>query len=161
MDGKTVFFYFFTLSLSLFLQISTRRILPEFTPNFLLLTVVGVSLFRGALSGEFFGFALGLLSDTLSLNPFGSQALLYTLIGYFVGEQNGKIDADNQIAQIILVFLVSLFYLFGFFLLVTLFSSAEKRLILFPQLFLNILFAVPFFWLIKKWFNLWKQIRPS
>jgi rod shape-determining protein MreD len=159
MDVKTIFFYFVTLFLSLLLQIGFRNLLSKFTPNFLLLTVVSISLFRGVFVGEFFGFALGLLSDTLSLNPFGSQAFLYTLVGYLVGRQNGKIDADNSVAQVVLVFLVTLFYLFGLFLLITFFSSAEKKLILFPELILNIGFAVPFFWLMKEWFNLWSPRR--
>jgi len=159
MVGKTIFFYLFTLFLSLFLQIISRNILSGFTPNFLLLTVVSVSLFRGALVGEFFGFGLGLLSDSLSLNPFGSQAFLYTLVGYLAGRQNGKIDVESSVAQIVLVFLATLFYLFGFFLLLTFFSPGEKKLILFPQIFLNIFFTVPVFWLLKKWFNLWSPRR--
>lgn len=161
MDVKTIFFYLVTLFLSLLLQIFSRNLLPAVAPNFLLLTVVCVSLFRGALVGECFGFGLGLLFDALSLHPFGSQAFLYTLIGYLVGRQSGKIDTENSLARVALVFLVTLFYLFGLFLLISFFSSAEKRIILFPELILNVGFAVPFFWLMKKWFNLWKQIHLS
>lgn len=154
---KIFFFYFSTFILSLFLQLTCRNFFAEFTPNFLLLIVINISLLRGALIGEFFGFTLGLFSDTFSLTPFGAQAFLYTLIGYFIGRQKDKIDTENTMAQIILVIVSTLFYLFGLYLLVIFFSSADKKLNIFPQFFLNIGFTLPFFWLFKKWFGLWKE----
>jgi len=153
----TVFFYLFTLFLSLFLQIFLRNLLSNFAPNFLLLLVVYIALAQGVIAGIFFGFTLGLLSDIFSLNPFGSQAFLFTLVGYLAGRQNGKIDADQPLAQVILVFLTSFVYLFGLYLFTSFFSVPEKKFNLFPQILMNIFFTVPFFWFFRYWFKLWRQ----
>jgi len=158
MNTRTaVFFYLLSLFLGLFLQIFVRNIFFTYSPNFLLLLVIYVALSRGAIAGEFFGFSSGVLSDIFSLNPFGTQAFLFTLIGYLAGRQTGKIDFEKPLAQVILVFLSSFIYFLGFSLITLLFAYGQKKVYFLPELLLNIFFAIPFFWLLSIWRNLWRQ----
>jgi rod shape-determining protein MreD len=54
-------------------------------PNLLLVTVVCVSLLRGAVFGAVAGFSAGLLADTGVFGTLGFTALLLTLAGYWTG----------------------------------------------------------------------------
>ena len=52
-------------------------------PNLLLVTIVCVSLLRGAIFGAVAGFSAGLLADTGVFGTLGFTALLLTLAGYW------------------------------------------------------------------------------
>lgn len=152
-----IFFYLFSLFFFLFLQIFLRSLFSQFMPNFLLLAVVYFSLFRGEIVGECFGFSLGLFADAFSLNPFGSQAFLFTLIAYLVGRQKEKIDSSNPVVQILLVFSASLIYFLGLFLFFALFSAYPRQSISLLPFFTNVCLTIPSFWLLGNWFKIWGQ----
>lgn len=54
-------------------------------PDLLLVLVVGFALVEGSLSGAVTGFVGGLLADLGADHELGRTALVYALVGYFVG----------------------------------------------------------------------------
>lgn len=54
-------------------------------PDVLLVTLVSLSLLRGAVTGAVAGFFVGLIVDVATLGTLGLTALLLTLAGYWVG----------------------------------------------------------------------------
>jgi rod shape-determining protein MreD len=54
-------------------------------PDVLLVTLVAVSLLRGAVTGAVTGFCAGLIVDVTTLGTLGLTALLLTLVGYWAG----------------------------------------------------------------------------
>lgn len=96
-------------------------------PNLMLLTVIFFGLYRGPVTGEILGFALGLLADSASISIFGSQTFMFTLIGFISGRLQGKINEEKPIAQMSLVFFMSLLYVAGLALLESLFGGSWER----------------------------------
>src|SRR6478736_3734056 len=64
-------------------------------PNLLLVTLVCVSLLRGAIFGAVAGFCAGLLIDTGVFGTLGFTALLLTVAGYWTGRY-GETTGDHR-----------------------------------------------------------------
>src|SRR5205814_6198344 len=82
-------------------------------PNLLLVTVVCVSLLRGAVFGAVAGFSAGLLADTGVFGTLGFTALLLTLAGYWTGRYGETTGRDRAHAPLLSVVVVTLLYQFG------------------------------------------------
>ena len=54
-------------------------------PDVLLVTLVSISLLRGAVTGAIAGFAAGLIVDVTTMGTIGFISLLLTLAGYWAG----------------------------------------------------------------------------
>ena len=54
-------------------------------PDFVLVVVLAWSMLRGAGEGAFVGFLGGVLLDSVTYTPFGSNAALLGLLGYLTG----------------------------------------------------------------------------
>lgn len=66
------------------LLVSRVSVLGVTADLFLILTVV-VAVSRGSMEGAIFGFFAGLVADIAFFQPLGVRALIYVLVGYFVG----------------------------------------------------------------------------
>ncbi|MFH0916908.1 MAG: rod shape-determining protein MreD [bacterium] len=66
------------------LLVSRVSVLGVTADLFLILTVV-VAVSRGSMEGAIFGFFAGLIADVAFFQPLGVRALIYVLVGYFVG----------------------------------------------------------------------------
>src|SRR5215469_15656297 len=54
-------------------------------PDLVLVVVLAWSMLRGSGEGAFVGFAGGVLLDSVTYTPFGINAALFGLLGYFAG----------------------------------------------------------------------------
>jgi rod shape-determining protein MreD len=66
------------------LLISRVSVLGVTADLFLILTVV-VAVSRGSMIGAIFGFFAGVIADVAYFQPLGVRALIFVLVGYFVG----------------------------------------------------------------------------
>ena len=60
--------------------------LPVGSPQLPVLVLAIIALVEGSGTGAVAGFATGLCSDALSTHPLGQQALVLTLVGWWVGK---------------------------------------------------------------------------
>jgi rod shape-determining protein MreD len=88
--------------------------LANIMPNLLLILVVATAYMRGRMSGLLLGFFSGLLVD-LMYGSFivGLYALLYLLVGYFMGFTNKVYSNDDYTLPI--VFIAISDFIYGFF----------------------------------------------
>jgi cell shape-determining protein MreD len=70
-------------------------------PQLLLVTVICVSLLRGAVFGSFAGFAAGFLADTGTFGMLGFTSLLLTLAGYWTGRYGETTGRDRAHAPVL------------------------------------------------------------
>ena len=78
--------------------------LTNIYPNFIIMYVLFVALNKGAMSGQITGFFYGFTWDVLSTDIFGVRALTLTICGHFAGKFNKKLNKDQSIVQILLMF---------------------------------------------------------
>ena len=87
-------------------------------PNFILIYVVFIALNKGPMSGQITGFIYGFTWDILSTDIFGVRALTLTICGHLAGKFNKKLNKDQALVQIMLMFIclvitqVSLIFLY-------------------------------------------------
>ncbi|MGF7144069.1 rod shape-determining protein MreD [Anaerotaenia torta] len=88
--------------------------LANIMPNLLLILVVSTAYMRGRLSGMLMGFFSGLLVD-LRFGSYvvGLYALLYLLIGYFMGFTNKIYSNDDYTLPIVFIGISD--FVYGFF----------------------------------------------
>ncbi len=77
-------------------QVSIFGVSPDLTP----LVVASVGLLGGSLAGAGFGFAAGLLVDTLLLQTLGVSSLVFTAVGYGAGRVLELRDPANGLAPV-------------------------------------------------------------
>jgi rod shape-determining protein MreD len=82
-------------------------------PNFILILIVYLGLSKGAMSAQLAGFLFGLVWDAFSTDIFGARAVIFTIIGYFLGRLAKKFDRDKVYTQFVIVFLAGIAYLLG------------------------------------------------
>lgn len=82
--------------------------IPEFSlPDLSLIAIIYFSINYGKIIGETMGFTTGLILDTLSGAPFGINALVRVVIGYFLGFFKGKIFLDKLILPTIIIIITT------------------------------------------------------
>lgn len=118
------------------------------TADLLLLTVVSLALLRGAVAGSVAGFFGGLLVDITTLDTLGVWALLYALVGYWVGRYGETTGRGRQHAVLISVLAATIGIAYaGYGLHFVLGEEVSGRRVLFdalvPGLALNLLLAKP------------------
>src|SRR6185503_20311167 len=126
-------------------------------PNLLLVTVVCVSLLRGAVFGAVAGFSAGLLADTGVFGTLGFTALLLTLAGYWTGRYGETTGRDRAHAPLLSVAVITVLYAIGSLAMHFLLrESAPARIVLVDELpatvALNLLLTFPVFWLVRRLF---------
>ncbi|MHB1241954.1 MAG: rod shape-determining protein MreD [Gaiellaceae bacterium] len=118
--------------------------------DLLLLVLVAVALLRGSLTGAVAGFFGGLLVDVTTLDTLGVSALLYALIGYWVGRYGETTGRDRAHAPLLalLVATAGVAYAgYGLHFLIGDDVSARRALFdtLLPTIALNLLLGRPVF----------------
>ena len=105
----------FTFFVLIILQFIVPKYLAivNFYPNFILIYIVYIGLNRGSIKGELTGFFYGLIWDILSTDIFGIRALTFTISGYISGRFNKKLDKNQVLTQIIVMFLSLVVVQFG------------------------------------------------
>jgi rod shape-determining protein MreD len=94
-------------------SIIARLVASGWQPNLMLLSVIAWSLQRGSREGMVWGFAGGLALDLLSNTPFGINALLLTLAGFFAGLGEARVFRTNFILPIFIIVAITLGYFAG------------------------------------------------
>ena len=118
-------------------------------PNLLLVTVVCVSLLRGAVFGAVAGFSAGLLADTGVFGTLGFTALLLTLAGYWTGRYGETTGRDRAHAPLVSIAVITvLFQISALVLRFILGENAPAQHILaslVPTVVLNLILTVPIY----------------
>ena len=125
------------------------------TPDLLLVTLVAISLLRGAIWGAAAGFAAGLLLDTASLARLGETSLLLTVAGYWIGRYGETTGRDRSHAPLLSVAVVTVLYAVGALALhVVLGDPVDAGTVLvgalIPGILLNLLLTVPVYALVRR-----------
>src|SRR5438270_1734485 len=81
---------------------------PGCQPNMMLLTVIAWSLQRGSREGMVWGFTGGLVLDLLTNTPFGMNALLLSLAGFFAGLGEARVFRTNYLLPLFIIVAISL-----------------------------------------------------
>jgi len=79
--------------------------LTDIYPNFIIMYVLFIALNKGTMSGQITGFIYGFTWDVLSTDIFGVRALTLTICGHFAGKFNKKLNKDQALVQILLMFM--------------------------------------------------------
>jgi rod shape-determining protein MreD len=128
------------------------------TPDLLLVTLLGIALMRGSITGAFAGFLGGLVLDTANLATLGVTSLLLTLAGYWTGRYGETTGRDRAHAPFLAVVVLTVLVAVGGLLLHYMLGdevSARRALLttLVPQVGLNLIIAAPVFalcgWLLR------------
>lgn len=125
------------------------------TPDLVLVTLVAVSLLRGAIWGAAVGFAAGLLLDTANLGRLGEISLLLTVAGYWIGRYGETTGRDRTHAPLLSVAVVTMLYSVGAVALHVVLGDpvdASTALVgaLIPGVLLNLLLAFPVYALVQR-----------
>lgn len=83
------------------LLVSRISVLGVTADLFLILTML-VAVSRGSMGGAIFGFFAGLIADIAFLQPLGVRALIYVLVGYFVGMFVARFETASPWAVLLL-----------------------------------------------------------
>lgn len=113
---KRILVYFLEILICFILQSSMFHYvkLAGIMPNLLLILVVSTAYMRGRASGMLVGLFSGLLVDLMyGTRVVGLYALLYLIIGYFMGYTNKIYSRDDYTLPIVFIGISDLFY--GFF----------------------------------------------
>lgn len=118
-------------------------------PDLVLVALLYVSMTRGAMQGQLFGFAWGIAWDILSGDLFGSHAFLYTMFGFMVGKLSHKMDESKVFTQVALTAAASLAAVGGMYVLYFIFGPQEYTVsgnyIVWARIVLNAAVAPLFF----------------
>ena len=125
------------------------------TPDLVLVTLVAISLLRGAIWGAAAGFAAGLLLDTASLARLGETSLLLTVAGYWIGRYGETTGRDRSHAPVLSVAVVTILYAVGALALhVVLGDPVDAGTVLvgalIPGIVLNLLLTFPVYALVRR-----------
>jgi rod shape-determining protein MreD len=125
------------------------------TPDLVLVTLVAISLLRGAIWGAAAGFAAGLLLDTASLARLGETSLLLTVAGYWIGRYGETTGRDRSHAPLLSVAVVTVLYAIGALALhVVLGDPVDAGTVLvgalIPGIVLNLLLTFPVYALLRR-----------
>ncbi|HET7354884.1 MAG TPA: rod shape-determining protein MreD [Gaiellaceae bacterium] len=152
-DGVKAAFLLFVAAIaqvSIFSQLHVFGAVPEF----LLVSLVGLSLLRGSVAGAVGGFFAGLLVDTASLGTLGLTSLVLTLAGYWIGRYGETTGRDRAHAPFLSIAVVTVLYELG--LLVVHFvlgESAPAREVvrsLVPAIVLNLILTAPVYAIVRR-----------
>ncbi len=114
---KRVIVYFIEIIICFVLQSAMFHYvrLAGIMPNLLLILVVSTAYMRGRNAGLLVGFFSGILVDLIFGQVVGLYALLYLLIGYFIGFLNKFYSNDDFTLPIIFVAVCDFFYSFFYY----------------------------------------------
>jgi len=123
-------------------------------PDVLLVSLVGLALLRGSVTGAVGGFFAGLLVDTASLGTLGLTSLVLTLAGYWIGRYGETTGRDRAHAPFLSVAVVTVLYQLGLlvvhFVLGESAPAGEVVRSLIPAIVLNLILTAPLYALVRR-----------
>lgn len=124
-------------------------------PNTSLVLTVCFALQKGKKTGPLLGLVMGILQDIFFERAIGVNALLYFLVGYFMGLSEEKLFKDNIMIPIIFTGIATLFYhliyyFFMFFMGVNVSLAYIMQRVVWLELVYNCIVVIPIFKLIAK-----------
>jgi rod shape-determining protein MreD len=124
------------------------------TPDLLLVTLVAVSLLRGAIVGTVAGFFAGLLVDSATLDVLGLTSLLLTISGYWIGRYGETTGRDRSHAPFVSVAVVTFLYALGtlvlHFMLGTRAPAGKVLVDVWPSIVLNLILTAPVYAIVRR-----------
>ena len=91
--------FYLVLTVLVFLLLQTvladRIAIGPVAPDFVILVVLFFALYRGSVRGALFGFVVGFLEDLGNPDYLGLNALVKSVMGFFVGDAGRKTVPDN------------------------------------------------------------------
>jgi rod shape-determining protein MreD len=124
------------------------------TPNLLLVTLVAVSLLRGAIAGTIGGFFAGLVVDSATLDVLGFTSLLLTVSGYWIGRYGETTGRDRSHAPFVSVAVVTFLYALGglvlHFMLGTRSPAGAVLVDVWPTIVLNLILTAPVYAIVRR-----------
>ena len=120
------------------------------SPDLLLVTLLGIALLRGSVTGAVAGFVGGFVLDVANMGTLGVSSLLLTLAGYWTGRYGETTGRDRFHAPILTVLVLTVLVTVGGYALHFMLGedvSARLALVdtLIPTLGLNLILAAPVF----------------
>ena len=123
-------------------------------PNLLLVTLVSVSLLRGAIFGAVAGFGVGLFADAGVFGTLGFTALLLTLAGYWTGRYGETTGRDRAHAPVLSIAVITVLYQVSALVLRYLLGEPAPANDIFsalaPTVLLNLILTVPVYALTRR-----------
>jgi len=122
-------------------------------PQLVLVTLVAVSLLRGAVAGAVAGFFAGLVVDTATLGMLGLTSLVLTVSGYWIGRYGETTGRERGHAPFLSVAVVTFLYAFG--VLLVEFMLGERApagpvmRALLPTIVMNLVLTAPVYALVR------------
>jgi rod shape-determining protein MreD len=120
----------------------------------LLVTLVSISLLRGAVFGAVAGFGVGLLADTGVFGTLGFTALLLTLAGYWTGRYGETTGRDRAHAPVLSIAVITVLYQISALMLRYLLGEPAPASHIFaalgPTVLLNLILTVPVYALTRR-----------
>jgi rod shape-determining protein MreD len=125
------------------------------TPDLLLVTLLGIALLRGSVTGSVAGFAGGLVLDVANMGTLGVSSLLLALAGYWTGRYGVTTGRERTHATFLAVVVLTILVAVGGVALHCMLGdevSARHALVdtLLPGLGLNLIIAGPVFALCRR-----------
>ncbi|MDO6993835.1 rod shape-determining protein MreD [Brachyspira innocens] len=99
-------------------------------PDLLLIFLVFISFRYGSFDGIIYGFIIGLLQDIVSSGTFGSYAIIFLNIGFFVGFFNTRIFIKQIAAGIFVTLVGYLIKIIALFLVTSIYSDLSNVAVL-------------------------------
>ena len=127
MNLRRSVFYFIIYWIGIVIQFGWMRYFAPYglAPNVILVLLIFVGLMRGPFAGELMGFAWGLSWDIMSVDLFGSHALLFTCIGYLSGFLSHKWNESKIVSQVVITGIGSILYWIGIAAISQIFAPGE------------------------------------
>lgn len=124
-------------------------------PDLLLIFLAFISFKYGSFNGVIYGFLIGLIQDVVSNSTFGSYAIIFLNIGFFLGFFNSRIFIRQITAGIFIVLVGYLIKIIGLFLVTSIYSDLSNvavliRSELFIGLPLTVILSSPMFLIFDK-----------
>ena len=123
-------------------------------PDLVLVTLVGVALLRGSLTGAAAGFFAGLLVDTATLGQLGLTSLVLTLAGYWIGRYGETTGRDRAHAPFTSVATITILFAVGVLLVRFVLGEPAPAGAVFrgvlPEMLLNLVLAAPVYALTRR-----------
>lgn len=124
-------------------------------PDLLLIFLSFIAFKYGSFEGTIYGFIIGLLQDVISNATFGSYALIFLNIGFFIGFFNNRIFIRQLAAGIFITLIAYAIKIVALFLIMAIYSDLSSvavliRAELLVGLPLTVIIASPMFLLLDK-----------
>ncbi|MDO8734957.1 MAG: rod shape-determining protein MreD [Elusimicrobiota bacterium] len=146
---KKFLFYFITVVIIIFLEI----LFSKFSV-FGLFFIIFIGLYRGSYSGCTVGFFIGLIEGVFFAATFGTLSFSYSIIGYLSGRLPKRIDEENPLAQISIVFLGAVVSQ-SINLIIEVLFTGIPGIFSITWIIVPVIISPVFFLIFKKWWLFW------